>query len=186
MLRALHVYGGKAAQVVQEAKKSEAPISRMGEELGAYIKTLGWPVDMVVPVPLHRDARQARGFNQARILAERIAAALGVPVRPDVAERGKATLKQRGQASVKGRVENMRGAFEARRGAGLAGSVPLIVDDVAITGQTLKALARALRAGGAARVYATAYARTAPGSADDPVTYLANPVPPEPPNKEVA
>ena len=177
MLRSLHAYAGNAAQRVQEAKKSPDPLRSMGKDLGAYAKTLEWPVDMVVPVPLHRTARQTRGYNQARLLADEVAGVLDVPVRPDVAERRKDTMKQRDQKSIEGRVANMRGAFIVAPAANVEGSVPLVVDDVATTGQTLDSLARALKAGGAERVYALTYARTAPDSNTDPVAYLVNPIP---------
>ena len=83
MLRGLHRYAGNAAQLVQKAKSDEGAAREMGKALGAYVKALEWPLQMVVPIPLHHDARMARGFNQATVMAEEIAAVLDIPIRTD-------------------------------------------------------------------------------------------------------
>jgi predicted amidophosphoribosyltransferase len=112
----------------------------------------------LVPVPLHPARRRARGFDQAGL----IAAALGVRSgRPVVAclRRGGRPTRQLG-ADRAG-----RRAAAARQSLHAQASVPayaLLVDDVHTTGATFDACARALRAAGAERVAALAYARTLP------------------------
>ena len=113
-------------------------------------------VDALVPVPLARARERERGFNQATLLAEHLAAALGVPVRPRWLTRVRATQSQ-SELGAAERWANVRGAFQAR--AGVAGRDVVVVDDVITTGATAAECARALRAAGARRVGVLTVAR---------------------------
>lgn len=118
--------------------------------LGPRLSALG--VDVVIPVPLHWTQRLLRGFNQSAILAERIARRLEVPCRPEWVRRIRRTAEQK-RLSPTARKENVRGAFRAPAGRGLAGKTALVVDDVMTTGATVGEVARALRLCGVARVH---------------------------------
>lgn len=111
--------------------------------------------DVVVPVPLHRSRRRARGFNQARELARR----LGVPM-VDVLRRIRATPSQT-DLPADARHANVQNAFALKRGRGVEGLRIVLVDDVSTTGATIEACARVLRAAGAADVSAVTAARVA-------------------------
>jgi ComF family protein len=113
-------------------------------------------VDAIVPVPLYPARARERGFNQAELVARELARWLGRPVESGWLARIKDTLSQTGLTPVQ-RVENVRGAFEAR--AKLDRQRILLLDDVCTTGATLNACARALRRGGAASVQAVTVAR---------------------------
>ncbi len=110
----------------------------------------------LVPVPLGRPRQRERGFNQAALLAERLAPALGVAVRPRWLARVRDTQPQSDLGAAE-RHANVRGAFAAR--AEVAGHHVVVVDDVLTTGATVAECARALRAAGAARVGVVAVAR---------------------------
>jgi predicted amidophosphoribosyltransferase len=95
--------------------------------------------------------RRARGFDQAELLARALARRWGLPVRALLQRRpGPA---QAGRAA-RGRHEHP--GFEVRTGSPAA---VVLVDDVATTGTTLTAAARALRGAGAQRVEAVVVAR---------------------------
>lgn len=111
---------------------------------------------VLVPVPLAAGREQARGFNQAGLLAERLAAALGLAVRPRWLTRIRPTVPQSDLGAAERR-RNVHGAFAAHRAS--AGRHVVVVDDVLTTGATAAACAAALRAAGAARVGVLTVAR---------------------------
>jgi ComF family protein len=111
---------------------------------------------VLVPVPLTRERRASRGFNQAALLAERVARKLGLAVKPRWLRRVRSTAAQ-SDLSAAERQTNVRGAFAAS--PAVAGRHVVIVDDVFTTGATVRECARALREGGAVRVGALTVAR---------------------------
>jgi ComF family protein len=120
----------------------------------------GVPVapDLVVPVPLHPARERERGFNQAALLARRVARGLGVPLDVRALRRVRATRAQTDLSGAERRA-NVRGAFAVRDRANLAGRHVLLVDDVLTTGATISACARALLDAGATTVGALTVAR---------------------------
>jgi ComF family protein len=112
--------------------------------------TLWSDVDMVIPVPLHWTRRWKRGYNQAEVIADGAAEAMGKPMRTDVLVRHRRTRTQtKVDVGMKGR--NVSGAFSVKEEAAMifrnGGNVRhiLLVDDVFTTGSTLHACFSALR-----------------------------------------
>lgn len=115
-------------------------------------------VDVLVPVPLHWLRRWQRGYNQSAALCRGLATALGIPYQTSWLRRVRNTPRQTSQSLAARRV-NVRGAFRVRPGSALNGRAILLVDDVMTTGATASEASRALRAGGASRVFVAALAR---------------------------
>ena len=69
--------------------------------------------DLLVPVPLHRSRLIERGYNQALEIATPLAAALGLPLAPQLCTRVRHTPGQTG-LSASARRRNLRGAFAVR------------------------------------------------------------------------
>jgi ComF family protein len=113
-------------------------------------------VDALVPVPLTPARERQRGFNQAGLLAERLARGLGRPVKPRWLRRTRPTPPQ-SELGAAERWANVRNAFEAT--PAVVGRHLLVVDDVLTTGATAAECARALRAAGARAVGVVTVAR---------------------------
>ena len=113
--------------------------------------------DCITPVPLHWRKRWQRGFNQADLLARRVAAAAGMP-RSRLLRRLRFTASQ-ASLSHTNRRRNVTAAFGCRRPERVAGRRILLIDDVMTTGSTAAACALALKRAGAARVALLTLAR---------------------------
>ena len=157
--RSAAVYGGVMREAVHRFKFGgrralARPLAElMVEQCGASLPD---GIAAVVPVPLAGDRERERGFNQAALLAERIARRLDVPVRARWLARRRATRPQSDLPAAE-RLANVRGAFRATRA--VAGRHVLLVDDVLTTGATLAECARSLRAAGAGRIGVLTVAR---------------------------
>ena len=159
---------GPALQIVHALKYAgwRSVAQGMGERMGR----LSWPRDVcaertaVVPVPLASARRRERGFNQAELIADRVARAWGIPVWPACLTRVRSTTSQT-QLTPEDRRANVRGAFRATpRARELRGAHVVLVDDVLTTSATLNACAAALCDGGARIVSYVTFARApAPG-----------------------
>src|SRR3977135_4365021 len=113
--------------------------------------------DAIVPVPLHPARERERGFNQAMLLHELLAASLTLPLR-GVLERTRYTTTQTAYDRAE-RMENLHGAFRLRKKEDVRDLRVLLIDDVLTTGSTLSECARVLRAAGAVSVHAATAAR---------------------------
>jgi len=114
--------------------------------------------DLVMPVPLHQKKRRERGFNQAGILAERVAESFGCPHVENLLVRVAETRAQT-ELGRDSRVANVKGAFAVREKTRVAGARVLLIDDVMTTGSTLSECAAVLRRAGAAEVNVLVAAR---------------------------
>lgn len=116
--------------------------------------------DLVVPVPLHRWRLLSRRYNQAGVLASRLARSAGKAYRPLYLVRRKSTRPQVG-LSPDGRAQNVSAAFAVPRWARsrIAGRRVLLVDDVYTTGATVTAAVRPLLRAGASQVDVLTLAR---------------------------
>ncbi|BDV44737.1 amidophosphoribosyltransferase [Geotalea uraniireducens] len=128
-----------------------------GETLAPFVQTAG--PELMVPVPLHPRRLRERGFNQAILVGEVLAATWGVPLLRDTLRRQRPTTPQVGLSAGERR-ENVCGAFTVAAPDRIAGKKILLVDDVYTTGSTLAECARELRRAGAAEVVAVTVART--------------------------
>jgi ComF family protein len=104
--------------------------------------------DEIIPVPLHPRRQRTRGFNQALELARPIARHLQLPLNTRSCQRQRYTAPQTGLDAT-ARARNVKKAFQIK---GPLGRRIALVDDVMTTGQTMQALAKALRKAGAEEV----------------------------------
>ncbi|HEY7649025.1 MAG TPA: ComF family protein [Methylomirabilota bacterium] len=145
---ALHAFKFHGARALARPL-ADLVIEQWGREVPA-------DVDALVPVPLAPARERQRGFNQAGLLAERLARGLGRPVQPRWLCRARPTPPQ-SELGAAERWANVRNAFQAAPAVG--GRHLLVVDDVLTTGATAAECARALRAAGARAVGVVTVAR---------------------------
>ncbi len=108
-------------------------------------------VDVVMPVPLHAQRFQSRGYNQSEKLAHAFAVAEDLPVDIDTLFRTRNT-KPQAKLEARKRIGNVKAAFAVVKH--VSGMDILLLDDVVTTGSTLLACAHALLDEGASSVTA--------------------------------
>ncbi len=151
--RALLSYEGTARRVVTALKyrNHRSAIGVLARSMAALVDPAD--VDLVTWVPTSPGRRRARGYDQAELLARRVARQLGRPCR-SAARRGPGPAQ-----TGRGRRDRQRGPELEVVGAVLPPRI-LLVDDVVTTGASVRAMATALRAAGVDRVEVLALART--------------------------
>lgn len=116
----------------------------------------------IVPVPLGKERRKERGFNQAEEVARRACRLLtkegvhSLALEPDLLIRTRETASQV-SLPQREREENMRGAFGAARSPDPSHTY-IVIDDVTTTGATLQAAVDALASAGAVHIIPLALA----------------------------
>ena len=132
---------------------------KLGEDLGRFLaeyleerqRELLAQTDFMVCVPLYPKKEKRRGFNQARLLCEGIAAQTGLLFRPEVLHRKRETAAQSSLDTPVQRRQNLQDAFAVTED--LSGKRILLVDDIFTTGATCNACAKELYRAGAEKVF---------------------------------
>lgn len=147
-LRFAQFYRGTVRRAIHALKYDGQ--KRLAEPLGLLLaqafKHYRMHADAIIPLPLHIQRQQARGYNQAELLARICARHLKIPCLDKLIIRRRATRAQVGLNSRERR-QNVEGAFELASSfptRSLAGCTLLLIDDVCTTGATLEACASPL------------------------------------------
>ncbi len=113
-------------------------------------------IEVIVPVPVHKQKLVSRGYNQAELLAKSLGKLTGIKVRTDLVVRIEDTPPQK-ELSDEQREKNMRAAFASADRSVSYNSV-LLVDDIYTTGATIEACTIVLKELGVEHVYYTSIA----------------------------
>jgi competence protein ComFC len=162
MMRSWLVFEGpiRLALHTLKYKRNIALGDTLAHQLAPHAMNLGWPIEVVVPVPLGRKRMQERGYNQVGLVAMPLAVLSGWEYAPRALARARETRSQVGLSPVE-RKENVTGAFRGDPSK-VSGKNVLLMDDVVTTGSTLSACAGALVEAGARDVYALTLTRALP------------------------
>lgn len=124
--------------------------------LSEYLKEQEVKADCVIAVPLHDKRFAERGYNQAELLAEKVAQNLDIPYIPRVLKRHKETKVQY-LLSFNERKTNLADAFSIDCNCDrVKGKVVILIDDIMTSGTTVMNCAKVLKNLGVKEVYAAA------------------------------
>ena len=129
-----------------------------GEFLAKAIDENAITCDSITWVPLSRRRLRRRGYDQARLLAEALAARTGLPCEA-LLQKLRHNPAQSSAGNAEKRRRNVRGVYAVLDGAAVKGRRILLVDDIVPTGATLSECAAVLRKAGAKEVCAVTVAR---------------------------
>ncbi|MEL4894665.1 ComF family protein [Crocosphaera sp. Alani8] len=145
-------YDGKLKQAIAALKYDKN--SQIGELLGFWLGEV-WQnyslintkiTPLVIPIPLHKNKEQIRGFNQAEIIARGFCQVTKYPLNKKGLIRIRQT-KAMFNLATKEKEKNIKGAFKLGKSLEnnpLSRPV-LLVDDIYTTGTTVKEATRILR-----------------------------------------
>jgi len=124
---------------------------------GAPLAILNFSANLVIPVPLSRKRGHWRGFNQAELLARKVAEKYGLALDSNNLLRIKHKIAQAKLNEIH-RLENIKNCF-VWRGGNLNKKNIILVDDVVTTGATLNECAKILKANGAGEIFGLVVAK---------------------------
>ncbi|WP_380026214.1 ComF family protein [Effusibacillus consociatus] len=118
-----------------------------------------FPIDWLVPVPIHAERLKERGYNQAERLALHLSSYTKIPCLP--ALRRHLHLKGQATRDRKERIQALQGTFvcDLQYVSEIQGKRILLVDDIYTTGSTAEACAKGLMDAGVEQVYVITVAR---------------------------
>lgn len=117
------------------------------------------PFELITCVPMRPEKEKERGYNQSALLAQELAALLGLPADCHTLRKLFDTPAQHELAGEERR-GNVFGVFEAARPEAVAGKTVLLCDDVKTTGATLEECTKVLQLAGAKAVFCACIAIT--------------------------
>lgn len=100
-------------------------------------------IDYIVPIPLHKNKLNKRGFNQSECFAKGLSNTMGIELNASDFIRLVDTKTQTKKSRYK-RWENVSDIFFLKENSELAGKTILLVDDVITTGSTMEAAIQVL------------------------------------------
>ena len=153
-------YEGRVRDAILRYKFSDAAVySRIfGEIMAKCIDEMSISCDIITWIPLSRKRLRERGYDQAKLLAERVSEQTGIPCECTL-RKIKNTPAQSGITDRAQRRKNVSGVYTAVNEEIFREKRVLLVDDIVTTSSTLSEAASVLKKAGAAEVIALTVAR---------------------------
>ena len=160
--RSPFVYAPPISMLIKKAKYDRGIylIDYFAEQLSLSYFQNYFNADYLVFIPMSEKAEKKRGYNQSKILAEKLSALINVPVL-DCIKKTKETERQATLGRAE-RLKNLDGAFRVFDKKSVKDKSILIIDDVSTTGATAQVIAKRLKTAGAKIVNLLTVASTPP------------------------
>ena len=168
-IRAPFRYAGTIRQAILALKYGgiRAAGPQLGDLLASFLEANPLAGEIIAPVPMHARRLRERGYNQAELLARRVAAHGNLQYEPRLLTRTRQVEPQAGIGNAAQRAVNVAGSIAVSAGCDVSGARVILIDDVATTGSTLESCAAALKGAGAASVWGLTLAVTGGASLDE-------------------
>lgn len=156
----LGAYEGALAKTIINLKSNDYIPERLVDSVMSYLSSV--PVDLadlVLPIPLSKERRLERGFNQAETIAHLVGRSLSVPIDSHSLVRTAHSQMHRAGMDRKAREMSVKRSFSVVRPNMIKGRNILLVDDILTSGSTASHCARVLKKAGASRVTVFTIAR---------------------------
>jgi len=150
-------YEGLLRDVIKDFKYNNKPYyyKMLGELLYQHIKDEKIDFDIITYVPLHKNKKRRRGYNQSQLIAKYIGNRMNVSSEKLI--KRLVDTKPQNQLNREDRKNNLKNTFSSEKK--IKNKNILLVDDVYTTGTTLNACSEALLKVGAKNIYALTLAR---------------------------
>lgn len=132
-----------------EGKKEIAKI--LADYIFDIVRKENLKADIIVPVPLHKNKLEMRGFNQSYIIGEYLSKYMDSPIQPSLVRKKDTKAQYNFDKLV--RKLNVSNAFSMDLLYNVINKRILLVDDVFTTGNTVEECSKVLKKSGAADIY---------------------------------
>ncbi len=116
-------------------------------------------IDLIIPVPLHKNRQKQRGYNQAELVAKHASKQLKIPFAENVLIKTSES-KSQSVLSRKERFFNLEGLFYVNNAETIFNKNILLIDDIITTGSTVNQCCKVLKEAGASSIIAGVIATT--------------------------
>lgn len=99
--------------------------------------------DIIVVVPISKQRKLERGYNQSYLIAKEISKIIKVPIEPKILYKIKHTVSQ-SSLNKEQREENIKGVYNIKNTQKLYNKKVLLIDDIYTTGNTVNECAKVL------------------------------------------
>lgn len=147
-------YHGLAARALNRLKEGEPHLAAFfGEKMSEAVVKSGLAVEnaTITFVPLHKDRKKTRGYDQAEKLAQVVAKKLSLPLEETLTCVGKKEKQK--ELTLSERRKNVSGVYRVIEKKNAQDKTYLLVDDIMTTGATGSECAARLKKAGAKSVY---------------------------------
>ena len=150
--RAVFNYDKPVSSLIKRAKYRNGIyiLDYFAKELSYLYFKCFFKSQVVVCIPMSKKRLKRRGYNQSKILAEKVSELIGVPFSGCV-EKSKETVRQ-AKLGRSDRLKNLTDTFKVTDKSAVNGKSVLIVDDVSTTGATAEVLSAKLKKAGATAI----------------------------------